>query len=150
MFDSFMSLPVHVLVLHFTVVLVPMGAVGTVAVMVKPEWRTRFARYVAAANAGLLVLTFVTVRAGYALQTKLGGEVPNNDHEALAETLLWIMVALAVLSLVTWQATRRDNLAPAVMTGLAAVVALLAVVSIGYTVVTGHTGSESHWGGLYK
>lgn len=153
MFDTFMSLPLHVLVLHFTVVLLPIGAAATVAIMLKPAWRTQFARYVAAGNAALLVLTFVTVRAGYALQDKLDPtheSVPNNDHEELGVTLMWIMVALAVVSVVSWLATRMDNLAPAALTGLAVVVALLAVVSAGFTVVTGHTGSESHWGGLYK
>ncbi len=152
MFDTFMSLPLHVLVLHFAVVLIPMGAAATVAVMLRPAWRDRLAMYVAAGNLALLVLTFVTVRAGYALQEKLDPtkqSVPTNNHEQLAETLLWIMVGLTVVSVITWLAVRMDSFAPAAATGLAAVVAVLAVTSAGFTVVTGHTGSDSHWGSLY-
>ncbi|HVE26669.1 MAG TPA: hypothetical protein VNC22_14770, partial [Sporichthya sp.] len=71
MFDSFLGLPLHVLVLHFTVVLVPLGAMATVAVMVRHDWRARFLPHVAAGNVALLALTFVTVRAGLALQGDL-------------------------------------------------------------------------------
>lgn len=153
MFDSFLNLPLHVLVLHFTVVLVPLGAMATVAVMVRQQWRARFAPFVAAGNVALLGLTFVTVRAGIALQHRLdptGESVPTHDHEAFGKALLWVVLALAVVSMVTWAASRAANFAPAALTGLAAVVAALAVVSAGMTVVTGHTGSESHWGALYK
>lgn len=148
-----MNLPVHVLVLHFAVVLIPMGAMATIAVMVRQEWRTKFAMYVAAGNVGLLALTFVTVRAGLDLQVKLDPtrqNVPTNDHETFGKALLWIVLALAVVSVITWLASRADNFAPVALTGLAGVVALLAFASAGMTVVTGHTGSESHWGALYK
>lgn len=148
MFDSFFGLPLHVFVLHFTVVLLPIGASATIAVMLRPAWRARFAQYVAGGNVGLFVLTFITLRSGYALQTDLGGGVPVNDHEALAETLLWIMLALAVLSVTTWLGTRTGGMAPTVLTGLGVTVALVAAVSIGFTIATGHTGSNSHWGFL--
>ena len=148
-----MNLPLHVLVLHFAVVLIPMGATATIAVMARPQWRTRFAPYVAAGNIALLALAFVTVRAGIALQHHLdptGENVPTHDHEAYGKALLWTVFALAVVSTVTWFASRAPRFGPAALTGLAGVVALLAFASAGMTVITGHTGSESHWGAIYK
>src|SRR3954468_22252925 len=148
-----MGLPLHVLVLHFTVVLVPIGGMATAAVMVRQQWRDRYLAHVAAGNLALLALTFVTVRAGLALQGDLDPtrtSVPTHDHEAFGKALLWIVVALAAVSLITWLASRADNFAPAALTGLAAVVVLLAVASAGMTAVTGHTGSESHWGAISR
>ncbi|MGQ0629804.1 MAG: cupredoxin domain-containing protein [Sporichthyaceae bacterium] len=150
MFDTFFGLPLHVFVLHATVVLLPLGAIATVAVILRPAWRAKYLAIVTAANVGLLVLTFVTVRAGYALQDKLGGGVPSNDHEKWGEITLWIMVGLALACVLTLLVSRRyEERSPAAVTGLAAVVAALAVASGVMTTVTGHTGSDSHWGFLY-
>jgi hypothetical protein len=152
-FDSFLGLPLHVLVLHFTVVLVPLGAMATVAVMVRHDWRARFLPHVAAGNVALLALTFVTVRAGLALQGDLDPtrtSVPTHDHEAYGKALLWIVAALAAVSFITWLVSRTDHFAPQALIGLAAVVAVLALASAGMTAVTGHTGSESHWGAISR
>lgn len=147
MFDSFFGLPLHVFVLHATVILVPLSAPVTAAVFLRPQWR-RFGAFAAAWNVALLVLTFVTVRAGYNLQKDLGGQVPTNDHEAYGETLLWIVLALAVTSVLACAAMRSQSPPAALVTGIGGVVALLAVASLVLTVVTGHSGSESHWGYL--
>lgn len=168
MFDQFMDLPIHVLVLHFAVVLIPLCGVLTALVFLKPALRTRsvplpmigrpaiqapFAALAAGLNAGMLALTFVTVRAGYALQEKLDpskANVPNNNHEQFGNLLLWIVLAVTIVSVITVLASRMNTFAPSALTGLAVVVAALAVASVGMTVVTGHTGSESHWGFLYE
>ncbi|MGQ0623278.1 MAG: hypothetical protein ACT4PP_01280 [Sporichthyaceae bacterium] len=168
MFDQFLDLPLHVLVLHFAVVLIPVCGVFTALVFLKPSLRTRpvsvpmigrppltlpMVALATALNVAMLVLTFVTVRAGYALQEKLDPSkenVPNNDHEKYGELLLWIVLALTIVSILTVLVTRIDSFAPTARTGLAVVVAALAAASIVLTVVTGHTGSQSHWGFLYE
>lgn len=146
MFDTFRGLPLHVLVIHFVVVLVPMGATATIAVMVRPAWRAQFARYVAAGNVALLGLTFVTVRAGLAFKKRLDptgeGGLPGYDHQTYGEILLWIMLALATVSVITWLAARADQFHPAALSGLVAIVVLLAVAAIGMTMVTGETGAK--------
>jgi hypothetical protein len=50
-FDTFFGLPVHALVMHVVVVLVPLAAAGVLAIAVVPSWRTRF---------GVLVLAIAT------------------------------------------------------------------------------------------
>lgn len=149
MFDTFLGLPVHVLVLHFTVVLVPLSATATLAVLLRRPWREAYAGRLAAVNAAMLVLTFVTVRAGLALQDRyqsIGDNgVPRYDHEAFGKALLWVVLALAVTSAAAWLATRRASVPDAAGLGLGALAGALAVAAIVLTVVTGHTGSESHW-----
>ena len=149
MFDTFLGLPLHVLVLHFTVVLVPLSAMATIAVFLRRPWREAYAGRLAAANAAMLVLTFVTVRAGLALQDRyqsIGDSgVPRYDHEDLGKALLWVVLALAVASAAAWLATRQATVPAAASLGLGALAGALAVAAIVLTVLTGHTGSESHW-----
>jgi hypothetical protein len=149
LFDTFMGLPIHILVSHFTVVLIPISAMATIAVALRKAWREKYAGALAAGNIAMLVLTFVTVRAGlnFKLRYRVSGDTdtPKFSHETFGKTLLWIMVALAVVSLLTWALGRSGTMAPAAAIGLAAVVALLATSSIVFAVLAGHTGAKSHW-----
>lgn len=155
MFDKFMDLPLHVLVLHFAVVLIPMSATATAAVFLYKPFREKFAGLAVLLNLGMLLLTFVTVQSGQALKDKLNPDnnpkgAPSNDHEEYAQVLLWIVVALAIAAAVAWFAGRMGGMLPAAALGLALVVGGLAVASAALTVVTGHTGSEAKWGYLYQ
>lgn len=153
MFDTFTGLPMHVLVIHFVVVLVPLSAMATIAVFLRPAWRERYAAPVAALNVAMLVLTFVTVEAGWDLQSryrKLGDtQAPKNHHEGLGKALLIIVLVLAVASVGTW-AGGVAKLPALAVTGLAGLVAVLAVASIVLTVLTGDAGSRSHWADFIK
>ncbi|MGQ0467259.1 MAG: DUF2231 domain-containing protein [Sporichthyaceae bacterium] len=154
MFDTFMNLPLHVLVLHFAVVLIPMSATATAAVFLYKPFRERFAGPAVLLNLGMLVLTFVTVQSGEALKDKLNPEnnpkgAPSNDHEEYAQVLLWIVVALTIAAAIAWFSGRVDGMLPAAAMGLALVVGGLAIAAAAMTVVTGHTGSEAKWGYLY-
>jgi hypothetical protein len=77
------------------------------------------------------------------------GAVPGYDHEAWGERLLWTMVVLAAVSLVAAALAKVEAPATAVL-GATLVVAAVAAVSVGFTIVTGHTGAQSHWSFLYK
>ena len=43
MFDSFLGLPLHPLVVHGAVVLLPLAALGVIALVLRSAWRERFA-----------------------------------------------------------------------------------------------------------
>lgn len=147
MYDTFLGLPLHVLLLHFTVVLVPVGAAASAAVFLRARWR-RFAIVAVTGNVVLLALTFVTVQAGQKLQNRFiwTGDmaVPRNNHETFGRTLLWLVLALTVVTALALLADRRGVPAAAGM-GIAVVVAGLAVAATVLTVLAGHTGSQSHW-----
>lgn len=144
-----MGLPVHILVSHFVVVLIPLSAMATIAIAVRKPWRDKYAMPLAIGNVLMLALTFVTMRAGEDLKDRYRGlgstQTPKFDHEKLGQTLLWIMVALAVASLIIWALEPMRAVAPVAVLGLAGVVVLLAASSIVFSVLAGHTGAESHW-----
>jgi len=149
LFNTFMGLPIHILVSHFVVVLIPFSAIATIAIALRKPWREKYAVPLAAVNVAMLALTFVTMRAGEDLKDRYRGlgdtTTPKFDHESLGRTLLWIMAALAVASLLIWAAEPIRGVAPTAVLGLAGVVALLATSSIVFAVMAGHTGAESHW-----
>jgi membrane protein required for beta-lactamase induction len=148
-FDTFTGLPTHILVSHFAVVLIPIGATATIAVVLRKAWREKFAGLLALGNIGLLAMAFVTLRAGEDLMDRyreLGDEqTPKFDHESLGRTLVWIMLATTVASLLVWAVQPMRTKAPAAVLGLAAVVVALSVTTLVYSYLAGHTGSESHW-----
>lgn len=154
MFESFMDLPIHMLILHFVVVLVPLAAMITSAVCVVPKWRARFMDYVAGANVALFLLTFVTVRSGIALKNKMDPSgksgIPTQDHEGWGTALMYVVLAVAIVAVLTAAIARMDIQNPTALTGLGLLVAALALAAAGVTMVTGHTGAKSHWGYLYE
>lgn len=154
MFDTFTGLPTHILVSHFAVVLIPMGATATIAVVLRKQWREKFAGLLALANIGLLAMAFVTLRAGEDLMDRyreLGDTTsPRFDHEDLGRTLVWIMLATTIASMLVWVAQPMATKAPVVMWALAGIVTALAVTTLVFSYRAGHTGSESHWKDFIK
>jgi hypothetical protein len=154
LFDKFLGLPTHILVLHFTVVLVPLVALVTIAVFLRATWRKRWVGWVAILDVAMLALTFVTVRAGWDLESRYRVEgdtdTPGFNHETLGKALLWIMVALAPTAVLAWWVSRIPNLSPVVNLGLGGFVASIAVASIVLTALAGHTGAEASWTDFIK
>jgi uncharacterized membrane protein len=152
--DTFMGLPVHILILHATVVLVPLVALVTIAVFLWPAWRRKFAVPVAILNVAMLALTWATVRSGedFKHRFRIQGDTrtPEYDHERWGRDLLWWVLALTIVAVLVAALSRIPNLPGFLGIGLGGAVAALAVVSIAFTVVTGHTGAEGNWKGFIK
>ena len=154
MFDKFMGLPVHILILHATVVLIPLVAIASIAVFLWPAWRQKFALPAAAANVAMFLLTWATVQSGedFKHRFRVQGDkfTPEYDHERWGKDLLWWTLALAIVAVLVYAIGRVPNLPPFVGMGLGGVVAILAIVSVVFTAVTGHTGAEGNWKGFVK
>ncbi|GAB3690102.1 DUF2231 domain-containing protein [Angustibacter aerolatus] len=146
MFDTVQGLPVHALVLHFTVVLVPLMALVTVLVAFgRGRLRRVGAWPVVAANALLVGLVWVTQESGEALERRLGESAAIERHAEIADLMIWFALGLLVVSVLVALARSRRGPAPVVLGALTLVVAAAAVV---WTVRTGHTGSEAVWQGI--
>jgi hypothetical protein len=148
MFDTFRGLPVHALVVHAVVVLVPLGALGVVAIAVVPRWRQRYGVAVLAILTAGLVAVPVAMRSGLDLKDRLhaGGEVAKqiNHHEDMGKLVIYPTVALWVLALALVLLDHRGRSGRPVM-----VVAVLAVLAAGaaaaQVAITGELGSTAVW-----
>lgn len=153
MFDLVNGLPVHPLVVHAVVVLLPLAVVGTIAIAAVPRWRTTYGPLVVVTALVATVLLPVATSSGEALEHRVGE--PGN-HAALGEQLIWFAVPLLLLaSLLVWLARRAERAqrageAPAARPWLPTAVAALAVLAglaAGVQVYrVGDSGARAAWG----
>ena len=142
MFDTVLGLPIHALVVHGVVVLLPLMAVITAVVAFVPRWRAAAAWPVVVIDAGMVAMTFVARQSGLALQARLGGRIAQ-EHAAVGRNLIWFALAMFLASLVV-AVMRRSQRAT-----MGAVLALVAgVFVIWWTVRVGHTGADALWKGI--
>jgi glucan phosphoethanolaminetransferase (alkaline phosphatase superfamily) len=149
-FGSFAGLPIHVLVVHAAVILVPLAALLGI-LFVRPAWRMglRWPLVIAAALATATI--FVTRQSGLVLKESLGDQLVNTDvgkvverHQDLANLLwIWLLVYLGVCVVVALVLPRLSS--PMAGGAVAIIVAALAIVVIVLVAYTGHQGSTAVW-----
>jgi hypothetical protein len=150
-FDKIFGLPVHVLVIHVVVVLVPLCAVMAVVMLVSTTWRERL-------RWPMLVL--LTIATGSAFVAKQSGEVLRSQlnftnssldrHVTLGEKAAWTVLAFWILTVV-WLVldARRDRdggPGPGVLRLLGVLAVAAAVGATTWIVLTGDAGARSLWG----
>ena len=155
MFDLINGIPVHPLVVHAIVVLLPLALLGTIAIAVRPAWRRPYGPLVVAAVAVSAVLAPVATSSGEELEHRVGDP---GKHAQLGDQLIWFILPLLALSLaLVWVDRRAATRAPAdgagrtttrsklptVLAALAVVAALACTVQV-YRV--GDSGAKAAWG----
>lgn len=143
-FDLISGLPVHPLVVHFAVVLLPLAALALIAIVFIPSWRKTFGWVV---MAGLVVGTgaaFVAKESGEQLAERIGTP---QEHAELGDFLPALAVLTLVVAGIWFWMQRREAKSAALTTTLGLAAAILALFVTGLTVVVGHTGAEAAWGG---
>jgi uncharacterized membrane protein len=158
-FDLINGLPIHPLVVHAVVVLLPLACVGTVAIALRPAWRERYGVLVVAAAAVSTALLPVATSSGEELERHVGDP---GQHAELGDQLIWFAIPLLALALaLVWlERRRRRDQAPGNVDGTVDgtstrtravhVVAVLAVVAALATSVqvyrVGDSGARAAWG----
>lgn len=145
MFDTFQGLPVHALIVHAVVVLLPLLGVLTPLVAWRASWRERAAVPLLIANVALWICTIVAEQSGEKLASRLyqasGTEVAK-EHSELGEWLPRVALLLIVASVIILLASRHGG----VLVPVSLVVAVASGVAvIGLTAAVGHSGAEAVW-----
>ena len=161
MFDEFRGLPLHALIVHATVVLLPMTALLGAGFLV-PRLRALLRWPLLAATLVSLLLVFVTRQSGESLKESLNLEGPFADaverHQDLADQLVVVMIVftvLVVVAVVTARPARESQGATtsggprggrAAVESVLAVLVLLASVALGVqTARVGEAGARAVW-----
>jgi len=130
------GLPLHPLVVHFVVVLMPLAAVGAVVIAVWPAARERFGWLVVAAAAVATLLVPIATNAGGKLKARVGPENPRIlRHEQLGNQMIYWAIPLLVFVaalMVVHELNKRQQINWA-----KPVIIVLAVLSIGGAVGAG-------------
>ncbi|MDX6290988.1 MAG: hypothetical protein QOH50_63 [Kribbellaceae bacterium] len=147
MFDTINGLPIHPLVVHAVVVLLPLSIVGVLALVVRPTWRARYGVLVAACAAVATLLIPVATESGGSLEKHVGDP---GKHAELGDQLLWFAIPVLVVAVamvlvergITDRAVRRP-----VAGMVVSVVAVVAAVAAGVQVYrVGDSGARAAWG----
>jgi uncharacterized membrane protein len=108
-FDLINGLPVHPLVVHAVVVLLPLAVLGTIAIALRPAWRLPYGYFVVGAAAVATVLLPVSTSSGEALEERVGNP---GEHAELGDQLIWfalpLLILLVALVVMEWRRARED------------------------------------------
>jgi hypothetical protein len=145
------GLPLHVLVVHAVVVLVPLAAVGGIAISTLGWARKRYGELVLVGAFGALVMTFVAQESGEDFMTRFPEpSAEMAEHFALGDSLLiWaVLLFLGVAAVVVghWLTNRGNSRGRLIRLVGTAVTIVCAVVSVIQTVRIGHSGALAVWG----
>jgi hypothetical protein len=159
------GLPVHPLVVHAVVMLIPLAALGAVLVAARPAWRQIYGvPTLVLAVVGLVCVPIATT-SGTALAEDHGGHesAALELHMARADTVLPATIVFVVLLAAAVLLGRRADRAvePAgagstlvatratstrVVLALCVLAALAGLVAAGLVALTGHAGATAVWG----
>ncbi|SDL34288.1 hypothetical protein SAMN04488074_110185 [Lentzea albidocapillata subsp. violacea] len=157
------GIPLHPLLVHAVVALLPLAALSSVAIALVPAWRRRYAWPVLGVTLAGVAAVPVAKQTGEDFQAALQNNGVQNPaiqiHADLGTTLLPIALGFGVAVIALLVAGRladreRQAEAPTTKTWrvLSVVVSVLVVLlAIGTTVQTvraGHSGSEAVWSGV--
>jgi hypothetical protein len=170
MFDTVAGLPVHALVIHAAVVLLPLMAGVTLAFTIRPKWRPGLP-WAILGNLVAFGTAFVAKESGEKLQARLSaqaGQAVAARHGELGASLPYFAIGLLVASVLAWLLVGRTGTArvhrsdPAYDTeshradaprGASAVATALAVVlvlgagaaTVAWTYRVGDSGAKAVW-----
>lgn len=157
--EELFGLPAHSLLIHAPITLLPIVALITVVLAVRPSWRRRTGWWMVAAIFAVLGMIFAARSSGQAFNEAFAGEVDVSKHESLANvtfvlTILWFVTYLALTVYERRAAAPSSSVemrdagiaqTAAITHGLAALAALLAVLATIWLIRTGHEGATRVW-----
>lgn len=151
MFDLVNGIPVHVLVVHAVVVLLPLAAVGTVVLALVPPWRVRYGFVVTALAVAATAAIPVATQSGEQLQGHVGIPVAQAEHPELGNQLIWFAVPLVLVAAALWLLALRGRRAGGegpgrgLMTAVAVLGIVVAVANVYQVYRVGDSGAKAVW-----
>lgn len=140
LFFSLGGLPIHPLIVHFAVVILPLAAATLIASIYSSRVREKFAVITLWAIGVGAVAVYIAKESGEALAEEFGNPEKHADYGSL---LFSASIALIVFS-TNWYGTRK-NPEKKIHKLLGHLAALVALAVIALTVLTGHSGAAAVW-----
>jgi uncharacterized membrane protein len=149
-FDLINGIPVHPLVIHAAVVLVPLTALGLIAMAIWPRFSAKHGWLVVGSAAIATMSCFAAKESGEALEDRVGE--PGFDHAELGDLMPILAAVMLIVVVALWLLDRQGpNDAPAPRRGLRLAVAVVGVVialgNLVWVFRVGDSGAKSVWSG---
>jgi len=158
--DTIGGIPLHPLIVHAVVVLVPLASLLLLLAAVSPRIRHWAGILTPITATVALVLVPFATQSGEALEKRVEASPALEEHTELGDSLLYFVIVLAVLAWALWFLDRRaqaavgsaasdGTAAPPARSGLLTAVVVLSVISVLATTVQvvriGHSGASASW-----
>ncbi len=147
--NDFYGLPLHPLIVHATVVMIPLAVLTVILSAAWPRFRTWAGPLPAGLSLVGLVLVPLSTSTGETLEKYVEETALLEKHTEMAEGLLPWMIALFVLAAAGYLIHRRSTSGQSLGRGLTTAVAVLSIVAaLGAAVQVariGHSGASSAW-----
>jgi hypothetical protein len=144
------GLPLHPLLVHGAVVLVPLVAIGALVMSYLPSFSRRHGKIILGLAIIAQISVFLAKISGEAFEDILNKSV--EKHAELGEIAPFVTIPMVVLIYLRWRMDRSGSTFGSVLirrlTSVALVVASL--TSIVFIFLVGHSGAESVWGWIDK
>ncbi|KGA20444.1 hypothetical protein GM50_1805 [freshwater metagenome] len=150
LFGSVAGLPLHPLVIHASIVLIPLVAIGALVMSYLPSFSRRYGKLILFTAFFAQISLFLAKVTGEAFEEILDKDMGN--HAELGEIAPFTTLPMVALIYLRWRLDRSGATVGSVwvrrLTSLALIVASL--TSIAVIVLVGHSGAESVWGWIDK
>ena len=146
--ETVLGLPLHPLVVHATVVLVPLTALLLILSAVSPRIRAWAGPLPLLGAALSCLLAFLSTQTGQNLEEALPETSLIEKHAELGDMLIWWAVGMLAIAAAQYLLARRRGAGKALVLG---VTVLGVLVGIGTTVqvaLIGHSGAKAVWDGV--
>lgn len=144
--DTIGGLPLHPLVVHAAVVLLPLCAIGLIILVFVPKWRRTYGWLVVGGLGISVIFAWVAKETGENLANVVG--LPS-EHAEWGDRLVPISALLFVVAAIWfWFARKGTGGAAGTLLNLAGIA--LALLTIGVTILVGHSGAEAAWKAKYE
>ena len=144
------GLPLHPLLVHGAVVLVPLVAIGALVMSYLPSFSRRHCKIILGLAVVAQISVFLAKISGEAFEDILNKSV--EKHAELGEIAPFVTIPMVIFIYLRWRMDRSGSTFGSVvirrLTSVALVVASL--VSIVFIFLVGHSGAESVWGWIDK
>jgi hypothetical protein len=142
-FDLFFGLPLHILVNHAVVVLIPLGVIAMILVIFVPRLR----RHYLYASVGLIVISAVAAivaeKSGESLANRVGSPGIHQEWGERLVAVAWALVAVSVAWAILLRFTNSAARVAAIVASVAVV--MLAGAAVVLVILAGHSGAEVTW-----
>jgi hypothetical protein len=146
----FAGLPLHPLLVHSAVILVPLVAIGALVMSYLPSFSRRHGKLILIVALVAQVSVFLAKISGEAFSEILDKEV--EKHAQLGEIAPFVTIPMVALIYLRWRMDRAGSSTGSVairrLTSVALVIASLASLVVIF--VVGHSGASSVWGWIDK
>ena len=144
------GLPLHPLLVHSAVVLVPLVAIGALVMSYLPSFSRRYGKLILILALVAQVSVFLAKMSGEAFSEILKKDV--DKHAELGEIAPFVTIPMVALIYLRWRMDRAGSSTGSVvirrLTSVALVIA--SVVSLVMIFLVGHSGASSVWGWIDK